>query len=259
MSELHEDRSPSDDIANSETKPPAWPPAPTSPDYDTLSGQRFRQRFVPATSAARWAIGAIAVCLFVEFVYGVIAVVDCALLRSAHIATLAITLYRCASGLAVVDSLVYIVAGVIFLRWFYLAYRNLGALGAEQLPYTPAWSVIWFFIPVLNLYKPYVMVATTWKASDPSLANMGAAWQRAKGTAKVGIWWVIWLFGQFLGGVVSLASASRGVRTWANEAIMLGLTSCYCSIDIAAGILLISIVRQIGRRQEEAARRLGTG
>ena len=44
---------------------------------------------------------------------------------------------------------------VVFLYWFYRAYRNLPALGATRLKFNPKWVIVYFFIPILALWKPF--------------------------------------------------------------------------------------------------------
>src|SRR5438093_12382214 len=58
-----------------------------------------------------------------------------------------------------------------FLTWLQRAYRNLPALHATELRYTPGWAVGSWFIPLVNLFAPHQVVSELWKASDPSTSN----------------------------------------------------------------------------------------
>ncbi len=49
---------------------------------------------------------------------------------------------------------VVIASAVFFLMWFHRVYRNLPALGAAGLKYTPGWAVGFWFIPFLNFVRP---------------------------------------------------------------------------------------------------------
>src|SRR5437868_6687462 len=57
------------------------------------------------------------------------------------------------SGLVTI--LVFIITGVLFLRWIHRANRNARALGAQGMRFTPGWAVGWYFIPIASLWKPY--------------------------------------------------------------------------------------------------------
>lgn len=69
-------------------------------------------------------------------------------------------------------SIVELVTAVLVLRWFYRANKNLHARSVPGLDFTPGWAVGWFFVPVINLWKPYqVMRELFWASSDYSSAE----------------------------------------------------------------------------------------
>lgn len=81
-----------------------------------------------------------------------------------------------------------------FLRWIYRAHVNVRALGASGLKYSPGWSVGWFFVPILNLWKPLAAMKELWQASsNPD------AWQNEQPATIVNTWWTLWLLSNFLG------------------------------------------------------------
>src|SRR5258708_386553 len=49
---------------------------------------------------------------------------------------------------------VYVVAGLGFVVWFYQAVANLRAAGLKQMEFTPGWAIGGFFVPFLNLVRP---------------------------------------------------------------------------------------------------------
>ena len=59
-----------------------------------------------------------------------------------------------------------IVIGIITLIWFYRASKNIHDFGAKNVS-SPRMAVIWWFIPITNLWKPYQVAQQLWKASDP--------------------------------------------------------------------------------------------
>lgn len=68
-------------------------------------------------------------------------------------------------------SLLAVVVGagcvVSFLAWFSRSYRNLRALGAEGLEYSPGVAVGWWFVPIGNCWKPFGVAVEIWKARTP--------------------------------------------------------------------------------------------
>jgi hypothetical protein len=85
----------------------------------------------------------------------------------------------------------------LFLIWVYRANRNARALGAEGMRYTPGWSVGWFFIPFASLFKPYLAIRETWKASNPASEEH---WRRAPISPIFGAWWAVGVVQEMLQG-----------------------------------------------------------
>lgn len=90
--------------------------------------------------------------------------------------------------LGVLQVIVVLGSGIITLRWIHRANWNARALGATGLTYTPGWSIGWYFIPVMNFWKPYGAMKQIWQASaDP------ADWQSQSTPALLGWWWTVWV------------------------------------------------------------------
>jgi hypothetical protein len=51
------------------------------------------------------------------------------------------------------------------------ANRNARALGATGMRFTPGWCVGWYFVPIMNLFRPYQAMKEIWMASVPSDAT----------------------------------------------------------------------------------------
>ncbi len=71
-------------------------------------------------------------------------------------------------------------------------YRNLRPLGAEGVAYSPGWAVAYYFIPIVNLFRPFQVMRDTWRASDSRHAD-GTQWMTAATPALIGVWWAIYL------------------------------------------------------------------
>lgn len=105
----------------------------------------------------------------------------------------------------VLTSVSSLTAFVLLLVWLHRAYRNLHALGARQLSDSPGWAVGSFFIPLLNWYLPYRIVADIWIESDPRpSAPEQAGRRRARRALFVLIWWGAWLAANIIGSATGL-------------------------------------------------------
>jgi len=94
--------------------------------------------------------------------------------------------------LNVMELFLFAVTSVLALKWIHRANFNARQLGAEGMRFTPGWAVGSFFIPVVNLWKPYQAMKEIWKASS-SPSN----WQGAPSGALLGIWWFLWILSAF--------------------------------------------------------------
>jgi Domain of unknown function (DUF4328) len=148
------------------------------------------------------------------------------------------------------------ITAILFLVWFFRAYRNLVRTGIEDLRYAPGWALGSWFIPFFNFVRPKQIANDIWKASA-SVGTVGQEHRDELGLpARVNWWWGLWLLGDACGaignGAISNASAHtiytlsslRHERTgvWFEQAGAVAL--------IVAATLALLLVRQISRMQD---------
>ena len=90
--------------------------------------------------------------------------------------------------LAIVFLLIFFVGGIIVFKWIKLANKNVRALGAKNLEFSPGWAVGWFFVPIANLFKPYKVMNEIWAATH-SPEN----WKKNENHRAVQKWWGLWI------------------------------------------------------------------
>jgi hypothetical protein len=121
---------------------------------------------------------------------------------------------------------------ITFLRWLHLAVRQAQAL-AIDVGVTPGWAVGYWFIPFANLVKPYHTVRNL-------LAGLGG--KSLVASARVGMWWGLWIIGNMLSQIQARMSVSGGLEAQApSEAYAVGILSSLLSL--VSAILCIGIVR----------------
>jgi len=145
---------------------------------------------------------------------------------------------------------VYIVAVVLFLMWLHRAYRNLPALTAMKPETSPGWAVGSWFIPILNLFRPYRIVKEAWEKSDPARDISGAyvSSDPSRSTTLLAVWWGFWV-------VSNIVSNISGRLDWRAETVREYLTIAWLDIaasvfSVVAGVLVIQVVRNISNMQE---------
>jgi hypothetical protein len=149
-----------------------------------------------------------------------------------------------------------IATAVLFLVWIHRAHRNLPALNASGLKYSPGWAVGGWFIPIMNLWRPYQVTAEIWKASDPeSVDPEGQTWQMVSVSPLLRWWWAFWI----IGGVIGWFSL-RFVFQEPEDLELLRMQSlaevAADAMGIVTAVLAMLVVAHIDARQEEKNRRL---
>lgn len=89
-----------------------------------------------------------------------------------------------------IDFLLFIALVTLFSVWVYRVNSNARALGAQGMRFSPRWAVGWFFVPIMNFFRPYQVVREVWKASDPKVLTQ---WDQKKTPVLLKAWWAAWL------------------------------------------------------------------
>jgi hypothetical protein len=131
-------------------------------------------------------------------------------------------------------------AAVTFLLWFARAYRNLPALGAYELKYSPRSAVSWWFVPVVSMVVPLLVAIELSRASDPSITpNDRNERRRAPFPKLLLAWWIAFNTATIFAGLTD----GSGDALW--FAVLAGL-------EILAASLAIAVIWTIQLRQDAA-------
>lgn len=134
---------------------------------------------------------------------------------------------------------------ISFLFWFSRSYRNLRALGAEGLEYSPGVAVGWWFVPLVNCWKPFRVAVEIWRASDPTATKNDLASRAGMRTpALLAIWWMGWLTALVLDNLV----AAPDRVTYQGGVVTLPMVVA-TGFDILAAALAMAVILEIDRRQ----------
>jgi len=110
----------------------------------------------------------------------------------------------------------------------------LGALSGHPMSFTPGWSVGWYFVPIANLFKPYLAMKEIWQRShkDQSVSS-----------AILGLWWAAWLISYFLSEFAMHAfMGADSVTEYSSSA----MTYIVCDgFDVVLNIVALMLVTRI--------------
>ncbi|HEY5715966.1 MAG TPA: DUF4328 domain-containing protein [Psychromonas sp.] len=145
-------------------------------------------------------------------------------------------------GTGIASLIAFVVSAILILQWIYRANYNVRQFGAQNLSYTPAWSIAYYFIPLFNLWKPYQAMKEIWLASKNPLQ-----WSRGKTAAVLPVWWALWLCSNLLNQSIFRLSADAKELA---ELMNLNLLSQISNVlDIALAIVTLALVSGICQMQ----------
>ncbi len=151
-----------------------------------------------------------------------------------------------------------IVALIVTLYWFYRANKNIHAFGAKEVS-SPIMAVVWWFIPILDLWKPHSIAQQIWKASNPQIIlSNGIEWKNSPRSNIIILWWVLFLLsifigiaGEFITPPESEQLSYNNTYTEQSMPIYVGLLNILSTIPaIVSTFFFIMIIRQISAWQE---------
>ncbi len=157
-------------------------------------------------------------------------------------------------GVATVELLLFATSGILFLRWLHLSYRNLRELGTSGLRFTPGWAVGYWFVPILNLWRPRQILDDLWKATDAKADEWDGAWRNAPVSPLVGAWWALSLISTFV-GIYSWNSSTQTLAELHHRNNVLFAGHLF---EIATGVVLFKLVGVLTRRQDARAAARGS-
>ena len=159
-------------------------------------------------------------------------------------------------GLA--STVVSLGTGILFLVWTHQAATNVRAFGQHDLEITPGWAVGWWFVPFASLVMPYKALKEVWCASDPDTVGAdGDSWTTRTVPSLFPLWWGMYLIHSLVGSAVAFAQVSTSLRHPQSMDTDAGVVGLGANFFLAiAGVAIISIMKQLGRRQEASARKL---
>jgi len=103
--------------------------------------------------------------------------------------------------LGIVYMIAYILSSVMFIQWFRRAYYNLHQK-TNHLSYSEGWAAGAWFVPILNLFRPYQIMKELYNETKNLLLKNELNISKSFSTNLLGLWWTLWIIGSFLGNFI---------------------------------------------------------
>jgi hypothetical protein len=131
-----------------------------------------------------------------------------------------------------------LVTGLLYFNWLYNSVRNVREVRGKAMRATPGWAIGYWFIPIVNFYRPYQTVRDLWERSSEGI-------EVKEIPPPIGLWWLTY----FMGGV--LESSGERLQTVELLRLSAGLEVGSKVLLVVAAYLLIRIVGAIDAAQAE--------
>jgi hypothetical protein len=136
----------------------------------------------------------------------------------------------------------YLGGAVAFALWMQHCYRNLAALGEQDPHWSAGWAAGAWFVPVGNLFIPYLIARELWRSSGPGDTGQHPL---------IGLWWI----GLLATLALDLVPRLTGIALVPLDPIVAVLSNV---VIAGAGVLAIRFVHLLTTRQIATASRLAS-
>lgn len=165
-----------------------------------------------------------------------------------------------ALGVSGFSVLGYLATIILFLIWMRRSYLNLKPLGTRNTEYSSGWAIGCWFVPFVNLVRPYGIIKEIWARSDPDDVEMegmplGSTLELTKiATPMFGAWWAFWIISNVLNNLST--RLNLGAASLDQHIVSFWLSIASSVLTLIAALLAINVVNAVTKRQEEKHKRL---
>lgn len=141
--------------------------------------------------------------------------------------------------LGIIAFITMVFTAVFFIMWFRRAYNNLHQFDFN-LSYNEAWAAGAWFVPILNLFRPYQIMKEMYNQADLVLTRSNSIGNNLR-SAHVGWWWAFWIATSVLGQIIFRLSF-RSVTSGSLKSLAL-VNLIDSIVTVFLTILAIKVVR----------------
>lgn len=145
---------------------------------------------------------------------------------------------------------VFIATGVVFLKWIHRANLNCRGFGATGMKFSPGWAIGCYFVPFLNLFRPYQAMKEIWQVS-----RNPAEWAKQSTSALLGWWWALWIISGVLGQITFRTAMNVDSPSSLEAATSASILSSIVEIPLI--LVAVSLVTTISGMQKRLTGRNG--
>ncbi|WP_304197257.1 DUF4328 domain-containing protein [Flavobacterium alvei] len=104
-------------------------------------------------------------------------------------------------AIGIIQLIVFVLSAITFIQWFRRAYFNLH-LRVNHLSNSEGWAAGCWFMPIVNLFRPYQIMKELFQETHLFLKRNNAHTKEHLSIASLGLWWTFWIIDRFVGQFV---------------------------------------------------------
>lgn len=142
--------------------------------------------------------------------------------------------------------IVSIVSGIIFLCWYYRAYRNIQSI-VHKTKYTSKFAIICWFIPLVNMYVPRRIIGEMWNKAEDIVAYVGRS-PINRSRVILNVWGSIFILSIIVTTIVSVA----GTGLEATDQIIHAHRMQFFNelTNVIAAFVTIQVIRRYSQKED---------
>jgi len=116
--------------------------------------------------------------------------------------------------IGIIHFIAFVISAVTFIQWFRRAYYNLH-LRVNHLSHTEGWAAGSWFVPIVNLYRPYQIMKELYQETKELLTKKGLSINENFTTGYLGWWWTLWIINKIIGQFVfNYSMKAESIDEW---------------------------------------------
>jgi len=146
--------------------------------------------------------------------------------------------------IAILYMITYLISAITFILWFRRAYYNLH-LKVKYLSYTEGWAAGCWFVPIVNLYRPYKIMREMYQKAKDLLSKEGIEFKRTLTTNALGWWWALWIISNIIGQIVFRASLNAETIDDLSSSTAAGMIGNIIGVPLA--LITVKVINDYSR------------
>lgn len=145
--------------------------------------------------------------------------------------------------IAIVYLVIFIISAITFILWFRRAYFNLH-LKTKTLTFLEGWAAGAWFVPIVNLYRPYQIMKELYDKTI-ELLNQKGLLLNTMTTRFLGWWWTFWILNNIAEQIVyRYSKIAITIEQLTNSTILSMAKHC---IGIPLALLAIKVIHDYSK------------